>query len=57
MGIKGSPVKNFENSDIMDTSGIKALNASAMREMINNYGMSSNELNDVRMNISHTLDA
>ena len=40
MGRKDSPGKNLDNSDIMDTSGFKAMNTSAMREMINNYGMS-----------------
>jgi hypothetical protein len=38
-GLRGSPGKLNDNSDLMDTSGIKALNASAMRDMINNYGM------------------
>jgi len=51
-----SPGKPTDNTDLMDTSGIKGLNQSMIREMLNTYGLSQTELNDARMDFASTLD-
>ena len=43
-----SPGKQGDNTDLMDTSGVKGLNQSMIKEMLTNYGLSQTELNDAR---------
>ena len=45
-----------DNSDLMNTSGIKGLDQSTIREMLNTYGLSQTELNDARLDFTQTLD-
>ena len=43
-----SPAKQGDNTDLMDTSGVKGLNQSMIKEMLTNYGLNQTELNDAR---------